>query len=217
MTKGPRSLAVTSPVRARALDRERPHCWRRALPVLRGQRVMLREVLPSDAAALLKICADPLVRRHMPAVPRTLEEFRQFIAWVRGQRRVGRYICFSSVDVEGRVTGLFQVWPLEPDFGTAEWGFLVARKHWGTGFFTESARILIDFVFRSLAVQRLECRAAAANVRARGALHRLGAIEEGILRECFMGARSRKDFVLHAILARQWMRDARRTSTAGTR
>jgi RimJ/RimL family protein N-acetyltransferase len=170
------------------------------LPVLHGDRVTLREVQPKDAVLLQRMFADREVQRHVSPGPRTADEFRRFITWVREQRRVGRYLCFTAIDADGRVAGLFQLWPLEPGFGVAEWGFALARGHWGTGLFADSARMLVGFARRALAVRRLESRVPAANRRARAALHNVGAVEEGTLLQCFAHENGPVDYVLSSIL-----------------
>ena len=177
--------------------------WRRTWPALKGEHVTLREVRQSDAAPLLEIFADPEVRRYLPPGPRTVDEFRKFITWGRRERLRGRYVCLTALDDASRVIGLFQLHSLEC-FGTAEWGYAMARDRWGTGLFTESARLLLDYAFSSLEIRRLECRAPVANTHARRAVKRLGGVEEGILRECFACTAEPEDYVIASVLARDW-------------
>jgi RimJ/RimL family protein N-acetyltransferase len=179
--------------------------WREPLPELRGPSIALREVRAGDAAALLSVFADPEVQRHLPPGPRTIEQFRRFIRWVRRERRAGRYLCFVLLDGQGTPSGLIQLWPVEPGFATAEFGFAVARPLWRTGAFTEAARLVIQFAFDTLGVRRLECRAAADNGGALRALNRLGATREGTLREAFATPDGLADYVMCSILAREWL------------
>ena len=82
--------------------------------------------------------------------------------------------------------GIFQVRSLEPGFGTAEWGFAMGSQYWGSGMFTEGARLVLDFAFDVIGANRLEARAAVANGRGNGALRKLGAVQEGVLRRSFL-------------------------------
>ena len=79
--------------------------------------------------------------------------------------------------------GLFQLHALEPGFSTAEWGFALGMPHWGSGIFVEAAALVAGFTFGSLGVSRLEARAAVGNGRGNGALRKLGAVREAILRD----------------------------------
>ena len=108
--------------------------WRNALPVLTGNRVMLRELELSDAPSLFAMLTTEEVSRFISPPPTTVEGFEKFIMWARAERAAGRYACFAVVP-HGMQTavGLFQVRQLEPGFATAEWGFALGSAFWGTG------------------------------------------------------------------------------------
>ncbi len=100
--------------------------------------------------------------------------------------------------------GLFQVRQLEPDFATAEWGFALGSEYWGSGIFMEGARMVVDFAVETLGVRRLEARAAVANGRGNGALRKLGAVQEGVLRRSFLKNGLHLDQMLWSILKEEW-------------
>ena len=145
--------------------------WWAGLPVLKSSQVMLRDLQPADAPSLLSMLGVPEVQQHLSPGPTTLEEFQSFITWAQRVRQAGRCICFGVVPKGGETAiGVFQLWPLEPTFKTAEWGFALGRPFWGTGLFLESAQLVAGFAFETLRVNRLEGRAAAENGRGNGAL-----------------------------------------------
>jgi RimJ/RimL family protein N-acetyltransferase len=109
--------------------------------------------------------------------------------------------------------GVFQVRQLEPGFGIAEWGFAVGSKFWGSGLFAESARLVGDFAFDTLGVHRLEARAAVENGRGNGALNKIGARRECMLRQSFLRDGEYLDQVLWTIIADDW-RQARAAAAA---
>ncbi len=191
--------------------------WRDALPVLTGNQVVLRELRTSDAASLFSLLTAEEVARFISPPPSTLEGFERFIAWTHRQRIAGTYACFA-VTVQGFDTaiGIFQVRELEPRFTTAEWGFALGSAFWGTGLFRESAELVLDFVFDTLGTHRLEARAAVRNGRGNGALAKLGAIQEGILRKSFLRNGEYLDQVLYAIVEDDW-RSSRRGSAVTVR
>ena len=107
--------------------------------------------------------------------------------------------------------GLFQIRSLEAEFGTSEWGFAVASEFWGTGIFSDGARLAIGFAFDTLGTRRLEARASLANARGNAALQKLGAVREAILRKSFLRYGELHDQALWTILADEWQ-DARELS-----
>jgi RimJ/RimL family protein N-acetyltransferase len=179
--------------------------WKQALPVLTGSLVTLRELRLSDATSLLAMLSTEEVARFISPPPTTVEGFERFIAWTHRERTAGNYACFAIVP-HGMDTavGIFQVRQLEPGFGTAEWGFALGSGFWGTGMFMDGARMVIDFAFDTIKTHRLEARAAILNGRGNGALRKIGAMQEGILRKSFLRNGEYLDQALWTILDEDW-------------
>ena len=180
--------------------------WRTGLPVLTGSQVSLRELRASDAPALFSALSSEQVARFISPPPATVEGFGRFISWAIRQRQAGQYVCFAVVP-HGSDTaiGIFQIRSLEPAFGTAEWGFALASEFWGTGMFVDGAKLIVDFAFETLGVHRLEARAALKNGRGNGALRKLGAVQEGVLRRSFLRNGEYLDQALWTILRDEWL------------
>jgi RimJ/RimL family protein N-acetyltransferase len=179
--------------------------WRHQLPVLAGRQVRLRELRASDAPALFALLTTEEVARFISPPPTTVEAFERFIAWTLRQRAAGTYACFA-VTVAGQDTaiGIFQVRETEPGFGTAEWGFALGSPFWGLGIFQEGAELVLRFAFETLGVHRLEARAALRNGRGNGALRKIGAVQEGVLRRSFLRHGEYLDQALYAIVDEDW-------------
>jgi RimJ/RimL family protein N-acetyltransferase len=159
----------------------------------------------SDAPVLHQLLATEEVARFISPPPTTVEGFERFIAWTHNERAAGRYICFAVVpDGMSTATGIFQLRELDPGFGTAEWGFVIGQPFWGTGIFTAGARLTIDFAFDVVGAHRLEARAALVNGRGNGALAKIGAVKEGVLRRSFFRDGRYFDQALWSIVREEW-------------
>jgi ribosomal-protein-alanine N-acetyltransferase len=179
--------------------------WRQVMPVLAGNGVTLRELEIADAPALFAMLTTEEVSRFISPPPTTIDGFERFIAWTHRQREAGHYVCFAVVpDGMTSAIGLFQVRSLEPGFATAEWGFALGSAFWGTGAFMEGARLVVDFAFDTVGVHRLEARAAVQNGRGNGALRKIGAVQEGVLRRSFVRNGQYLDQALWSILDTDW-------------
>ena len=179
--------------------------WKAGLPVLAGSSFTLREMRVEDAASLLAMLTTEEVSRFISPPPATVEGFERFIMWAGRERQAGSYICFAVVP--GGMTaavGMFQVRSLESGFTNAEWGFAIGSPFWNTGIFVEGARMVVDFAVDVIGVHRLEARAAVANGRGNGALRKVGAVQEGILRRSFVRHGVHHDQVLWGIVADDW-------------
>ena len=183
--------------------------WRQNLPVLAGRQVMLRELRFSDAPALLATLTTEEVARFISPPPTTVEGFERFIAWTHAQRAAGEYVCFAVVPVgTDTAVGIFQIRQLDPSFMTAEWGFALGSAYWGTGVFMNAAQLTLEFAFASIGVHRMEARAAIKNGRGNGALAKIGAVREGVLRKSFLRNGEYLDQALWSILREDWLAKA---------
>jgi [ribosomal protein S5]-alanine N-acetyltransferase len=188
--------------------------WRAGLPVLHGSAISLRELRLSDAPALLAAFGSAEVTRLISPPPPTLDGFEKFITWTHRQREAGQSLAFGiTVRGSDTVVGLFQVRALQPSFDIAEWGFALGAEHWGSGMFMDGAELVLDFVFDVLGVHRLEARAALKNGRGNGALQKLGAVQEAVLRRSFLRNGVYLDQACWTILAGTW-RELRAIRTA---
>jgi ribosomal-protein-alanine N-acetyltransferase len=179
--------------------------WKDALPILEGDGLSLRELRAEDGPNLRAMLTTKAVTRYIDPPPATEAEFQQFIKWTHRVRSLGRHACFGVIPTDvGEPVGVFQVWRLDGRFGVAEWGFVLAQKFWGSGTFEKAADLMLEFAFETLGVRRLEGRSAVENVRGNGALQKIGAEQEGILRQCFECQGRPLDHVMWAILADQW-------------
>jgi RimJ/RimL family protein N-acetyltransferase len=179
--------------------------WRKALPVLAGSGFSLRELRLSDAPSLLAVLTTEEVTRFISPPPTTVDGFERFIQWTQRERAAGNYACFGIVpDGAESAIGIFQVRQLEPGFGTAEWGFAMGSGYWGTGLFFEGAQLVVDFAFDVLGVHRLEARAAVQNGRGNGALRKIGARQECVLRKSFLRNGEHLDQNLWTLIDEDW-------------
>ncbi|MGH9310092.1 MAG: GNAT family N-acetyltransferase [Vicinamibacterales bacterium] len=175
------------------------------LPVLRAGEVSLRELRLSDAPALAELLTTEEVARFISPPPTTVAGFERFIAWTHQERVAGRYICFAVVPAGlDTAIGIFQLRQLDPGFETAEWGFAVGSSFWGTGVFMAGAKATIEFAFETVGVTRLEARAAVLNGRGNGALAKVGAVREAVLRKSFLWRGRHIDQALWSILREDW-------------
>lgn len=101
--------------------------------------------------------------------------------------------------------GLIQVWREGGDWSTAERGFAISERFWGTGLFVKGAELALKYLFETVGVHRLETRTAVGNDRGNGALRKLGATKEGLLRHGMCKNGVYFDQALWSILSDEWL------------
>jgi [ribosomal protein S5]-alanine N-acetyltransferase len=179
--------------------------WKQGLPDLGNDRVTLRELHLSDAPSLLTMLTGDDVARYISPPPLTIEGFERFIMCANSERHAGRYVCYGVLP-KGLDTpiGIFQVRPLELKFFSADWGFAIGSPFWGSGLYTAAADLVLDFAFTTLGVHRLEARSVIGNGRGNGALRKVGAVCEGVLRRSLLKNGEFHDQHLWSILESEW-------------
>src|SRR5262249_19510160 len=157
--------------------------WRSNLPVLTVRAVTLREPVQSDLGPLVDLLSLRDATRFGLDEPPSEIAVRQLLERVACDRAAGRPFTYAIVLAATRtVVGLAQVRQLDPAFEAAEWECTLAPSVRGSGVFLEAARLVGSFTFGTIGTHRLEARVELKNGRANGALRKLGAVQEGVLR-----------------------------------
>ena len=179
--------------------------WRRALPALAARLVTLREPDARDLHALVELLTCPDASRFGVEEPVTQSGVRKLLDRLAPERSAGLSFTYAVTTGSGEaIVGLVQVRQLDPAFETAEFEFTLAPAVRGTGVFLESARLVGSFAFESVGVRRLEIRAPLLHGRANGALRKLGAVQEGVLRRSIRRHGEYFDQALWSVLRDDW-------------
>ena len=179
--------------------------WRSELPVLAGRLVVLREPAGYDLTVLFDLLSNADASRFGIEEPLTEFTVQQMLERAVRDREKGTGFLYAiTLATEPMVVGLVQVRQLDPAFEAAEIECTVAPAWRGTGIFLETARLVGSFVFGSLGTHRLEARVLLQNGRANGALRKLGAVEEGVLRRSIRRGGTYVDQVLWSVLKEDW-------------
>ena len=148
-----------------------------SLPVLETPRLVLRPVRRRDAEDIYSYASDPEVARYVLWEPhRSLTETRNYVIGTIG------LMWYSDTNC------------------SAEVGYSFSREVWNRGFATEALRAVMDSVFSSLPVNRLEAQYDIRNPASGRVMEKCGMRQEGILRQRIRSKGEFLDVVLCAIL-----------------
>lgn len=179
--------------------------WRDDLPVLTARTVTLREPISSDLGPLVDLLSLGDATRFALDEPVSEVALQQLIERVARDRAAGRAFTYViTLTATRTVIGLLQVRQLDPGFEAAEWECTLAPSSRGSGVFVEAARLVGSFAFGSVGANRLEARVPVRDGRANGALRKLGAVQEGILRRSLRLGGEYLDQVLWSMLKEDW-------------
>jgi RimJ/RimL family protein N-acetyltransferase len=179
--------------------------WREELPTLTSRTVTLREPNSSDLGPLVDLLSLGDATRFGLDEPVSDVAVQQLIDRVARDRAAGLSFTYVITSTAMRtVIGLMQVRQLDPAFEAAEWECTIAPSSRSSGVFLEAARLVGSFAFGTVGAHRLEARVLLRNGRANGALRKLGAVQEGILRRSLRLGGEYLDQVLWSMLKEDW-------------
>lgn len=183
-----------------------PANWREALPTLTSPIVTLREPVREDALALLTAMPEgelDLIVADPPVASAT--GFESLVDRLQRARRAGTMAMWAIVPADGGAAiGLIGFRSLDHGGTIMEGVALLAEEFRGSGLFQSAARLVLSCAFEQMHVHRIEFRVDLRNGRANGALRKLGAQQEGVLRRARFTEGDAHDQVLWAMLAADW-------------
>ena len=143
-------------------------------------RLILRELLPSDDEGMFVLDSDPDVHTYLGNKPvKTIEEVQTVIQSVRQQyidHGIGRWAVIekSSENFVGW-TGLKLIKELtnnHMDFYDV--GYRLIKKYWGKGYATESAKASLQYGFEQMKLNEIFGITHVDNVKSKRALEKCG-------------------------------------------
>ena len=171
--------------------------------ILTTKRVRLRPLQESDLAHFQRWLADDELRRWLGSVneqPSVAEEFD----WYTSKRQDPDAILWSIEAAGGTLIGNVEL-RLRLLHRRAEVGIgIFDRQYWGKGYGTEAMRLVLDYAFGELKLNRVELTADEENVRAIRSYEKCGFVREGLLREHRLIDGRPVDSVAMAVIRCDW-------------
>ncbi len=179
--------------------------WDQA-PTLSGRHVTLRPLDASDRDAILEASSDgKLWELFYTAVPgpTTIDSWMERAATEQAQ---GRSLPFAVLDSSGTVVGSTRFMRMNPSHRRLEIGttFYAARVQ-RTPLNTEAKRLLLGHAFDAMGCVCVQLRTDWFNRPSRRAIERLGARQDGVLRNHNITPDGRvRDTVVYSIVEGEW-------------
>jgi [ribosomal protein S5]-alanine N-acetyltransferase len=176
------------------------------LSTLTGERITLRPITEEDIPAYFALCADPDVTHYLSHPPYTNmeqaeEKVKKIIQW---GKEGASFLWVIASKQSNCLMGTCCLFHLDKENQRAEFGYALAKVHWGQGLAYEATQIAIEHIFATQSLRRLEADADPRNLKSCALLERLGFIREGYLRERWLVDGVVSDTALYGLLKSDW-------------
>lgn len=174
---------------------------------LEGRRVRLEPLSLTHHAALCAAGLDFDLWRWSPRNVRTPEDMRAYIEQALADQSLGMSLPFATIDLlSGKAIGSTRFLNIDASNLRVEIGGTWLGKMWQrTGANTEAKYLMLCHAFEVLGCLRVEFKTDSLNRQSREAILRLGAKEEGTLRNHMLTWSGRiRHTVYYSIIDSEW-------------
>lgn len=135
---------------------------------------------------------------------RSTEDTQSFIVMTRTQFASNKGFQ-TGIWYQGNIAGVIGFNEINWANRSASIGYWLCERYQGKGIMTKSCKVLIDYAFKELKLNRVEIRCAEKNLSSRAIPERLGFAKEGMVREAEWLYDHFVDHVIYGVLAREWL------------
>ena len=175
-------------------------------PKLETERLVLRPFTLDDAPHVQRLAGDRDIASTTGDIPYPYEDG---VAedWIRSHRerfRSGEAVNYAIV-IRGNNTLIGAIGLLiNQRHETAEMGYWIGKPYWSNGYCTEAARVLLEYGFRDLGLNRLYANYFIRNPASGRVLEKIGMSYEGCLRQHMKKWGAFEDVNVYSILRSEY-------------
>jgi ribosomal-protein-alanine N-acetyltransferase len=179
-------------------------------PILKTKRLLLREFLPSDAAAVFEIFSyEGVTRYHNVDTMTSLEQADEIVASRMRlfPNRWGVRWALTLNEQTETVVGSCGFYLANKEFRSAELGFELHPSFWRRGLMSEAINAVLNYGYSDdffFALNRLQALTNLENTASINLLMKFGFKEEGILRAYGFWNERFHDLRIFSLLRSEW-------------
>ncbi|HMQ67904.1 MAG TPA: GNAT family N-acetyltransferase [Ignavibacteria bacterium] len=157
-------------------------------PVLKTERLLLREITYNDAEDIFQIRKSEEVMKyfgHYPykEIPEAYEMIEQVKNGFKNREGIRWGISFHDSD---KLIGTGGVWRILKEHLRGEIGYELSEEHWKQGIMFEALSAVTDFAFDKMNLHSIEANLDPENTGSVKLLEKLGFIKEGHIKDSYL-------------------------------
>lgn len=176
--------------------------------IIEGQKINLIKFDKSHSKDLYENASSDLsIWSHLSLTIITESDFEQYLRIVNENIDHGRQFTFSIFNkATNSFIGSTSIFNMDEKNKKIEIGWTwINSKYWGSKINIECKYFLIDYLFTTLDIQRIELRTRESNIRSQKAIEKIGATKEAILRfDRLNEDGSFRNTILYSLVRPEW-------------
>ncbi len=176
-------------------------------PFLIGQKIYLRSAEPGDEIVIAESENHPDARENLYyTLPSSTEIHQSRLKQkLNDHSTIFFTICTIKPDIPIGCTAFVRIdW-----IGKMATFYIAiaAKENWSKGYGTEATKLMIDYAFNTLNMNRIQLHVSVENERAVKVYEKTGFVQEGRLRQAMFFNNHFIDFFLMAIIKDDWLKN----------
>jgi [ribosomal protein S5]-alanine N-acetyltransferase len=156
-----------------------------AFPVLKTERLLLREILQQDIHIIFKGFSHPEVIKHFGVSFKTLEATREQMDWYANMIKNDTGKCWAICSTDNKIFyGVCTLNFWKKEHRKAETGYWIFPEYWGKGIVPEALGKIFEYGFNEMNLHRIAAEVEDDNPASIAVLKKMGFSYEGTLKEC---------------------------------
>ncbi len=171
------------------------------IPALETERMILRRILPEDAADMYDYSRNDTVTKYLLWETHPAEDYtKNYIGYLQERYDLGDFYDWALVDRSTeKMIGSCGFTTIDLPNNSAEIGYVLHPDFWGKGYMTEAVKAVLDFGFQRLMLSRISAVCMKENKASLRVMEKCGMTCEGLLRQAVYAKGRHRDVYLAAI------------------
>ncbi|MBI5401270.1 GNAT family N-acetyltransferase [Candidatus Wolfebacteria bacterium] len=170
--------------------------------ILRGQKINLRPLKISDAEFIFKHANNRKISRYTDILyPLKISEIKKYIRKSIKELKIKKSFIFG-IEIKGRdeIIGIVSLADINYKNKSVELEYWVSPKYWRKGIAAESLKLILNFAFKKLKLNRVFAKTLPENINSINLLKKIGFVHEGTLRKSLFERGKFNDIFVFSIL-----------------
>ncbi|WP_053377463.1 GNAT family N-acetyltransferase [Paenibacillus sp. FJAT-27812] len=179
-------------------------------PILKSDGLVLKKIEDYHFNEVFEIYNNDIVFEYCGIIPKhnkdTVKNMIGHFERDFNKRSRVKWGVFAN-DESDRLLGIIEVFDFNQKVNMVSIGYFLAESHWGRGIAAEAVKIMLDYLFMDVNVNRIQADVMPPNERSKKVLLKNGFIKEGTLRQATVWAgKGIVDLEIYSILREEYVK-----------